>query len=36
MAGSIFDDKNKKPDDKTLKEAPGETYKFREEIKTIN
>lgn len=33
MAASIFDDKNKKPDDKMLKDALGKTYKLWEEIK---
>jgi len=33
MAGLIFDDKNKKPSDKMLKDALGKTYKLWEEIK---
>lgn len=33
MAASIFDDKNKKPDDKMLKDALGKTYKLWEQTK---
>lgn len=33
MAASIFDDKNKKPDDKMLKDVLGKTYKLWKEIK---
>ena len=33
MAASVFDDKNKKPNDKMLKKALGKTYKLWEEIK---
>jgi hypothetical protein len=33
MSASIFDNKNKKPTDKMLKDALGKTYKLWEEIK---
>ena len=33
MAASVFDDKNKKPNDKMLKKALGKTYKLWEGIK---
>jgi hypothetical protein len=33
---SIFNDKNKKPDQQMLKDALGKTHKFWKEIKTIN